>query len=305
MANLGVAVDAYTTVFVFGSPVTVPGGYPARYTVGSEVVHVTGGSGTRYLSVDRGVDDTVAAPHAVNAAFTSAPAGTSGSGGVTNDAPAGSVAVSDGADLTGSPNLTWDEDGRKLGLAADENDAAYVAALGLGSELQIKAGDGDATHVGGEMSLTTGNSDGNNGGDFTLTTGSDSGGGDSGAITIQTGQADDGDSGDISIKAGGYGESAVGGRVLIQGGTGQTGNGGHVTLQAGNKITGGSHVSIRLFSANGTHSLELQEALGFLFSGGVIVLDGLPSSDPLNAGQLYSDGVPSAGVPKALKISGG
>lgn len=48
MANLGVAVDAYTTVFVFGSPVTVPGGYPARYTVGSEVVHVTGGSGTRY-----------------------------------------------------------------------------------------------------------------------------------------------------------------------------------------------------------------------------------------------------------------
>lgn len=85
MANLGVAVDAYATVFVFGSPVTVPGGYPARYTVGSEVVHVTGGSGTRYLSVDRGVDDTVAAPHAVNAAFTSAPAGTSGSGGVTVD----------------------------------------------------------------------------------------------------------------------------------------------------------------------------------------------------------------------------
>jgi hypothetical protein len=36
-----------------------------------------------------------------------------------------------------------------------------------------------------------------------------------------------------------------------------------------------------------------------------VTVVGLPTADPTSAGQLYSDGVPSAGVPKALKVSGG
>lgn len=40
-------------------------------------------------------------------------------------------------------------------------------------------------------------------------------------------------------------------------------------------------------------------------SDGSVSFYGLPTSDPGVAGQVYSDGVPSAGVPQALKISGG
>jgi len=36
-----------------------------------------------------------------------------------------------------------------------------------------------------------------------------------------------------------------------------------------------------------------------------ISLSGLPTADPLIAGQLYTDGAPSAGVPKPLMVSGG
>jgi hypothetical protein len=41
-----------------------------------------------------------------------------------------------------------------------------------------------------------------------------------------------------------------------------------------------------------------------LFSGAVL-LPNLPTSDPGVAGQLFSDGVPSAGTPQVLKVSGG
>jgi hypothetical protein len=41
-----------------------------------------------------------------------------GGGGITNSAPAGSVAVSDGTDITGSANLTWDDVGNVLGLGS-------------------------------------------------------------------------------------------------------------------------------------------------------------------------------------------
>lgn len=37
----------------------------------------------------------------------------------------------------------------------------------------------------------------------------------------------------------------------------------------------------------------------------LVMVTGLPTSDPLVAGALYSDGVPSAGVPKPLMVSGG
>lgn len=84
MTTLGAAVDANTNVFEFGVPITIPADYPARYTVDSETVYVTGGSGTRFLQVRRGQEDTLPASHAVNATFTSAPAGSGGGGsGVT------------------------------------------------------------------------------------------------------------------------------------------------------------------------------------------------------------------------------
>jgi hypothetical protein len=42
----------------------------------------------------------------------------------------------------------------------------------------------------------------------------------------------------------------------------------------------------------------------FLF-GGIVILDSLPTSDPGNLGQVFTNGAPSAGVPKALMVSGG
>jgi hypothetical protein len=42
-----------------------------------------------------------------------------------------------------------------------------------------------------------------------------------------------------------------------------------------------------------------------VFATGAVLLPNLPTSDPGVAGQLFSDGVPSAGTPKALMVSGG
>jgi hypothetical protein len=42
-----------------------------------------------------------------------------------------------------------------------------------------------------------------------------------------------------------------------------------------------------------------------MFATGAVLLPNLPTSDPGVAGQLFSNGVPSAGTPKALMVSGG
>jgi hypothetical protein len=57
-----------------------------------------------------------------------------------------------------------------------------------------------------------------------------------------------------------------------------------------------------------TEGLEIGGVVTFQNShagGPAIYLSGLPTSDPHSAGQVYSNGVPSAGVPRALMVSGG
>jgi hypothetical protein len=218
--------------------------------------------------------------------------------GITNGADAGQIAVSDGTNLTGSADLTWDQVNHALGIDAEENGHAQIVTLGIGAELAVKAADGDATHVGGELSLQSGNSVGQDGGQILISTGNDSGGGNSGRILIQTNSAPDGRSGHIDIRPGAPSASAQGGSVNVVAGTGQTGSGGSVVIQAGPKITGGSHGTVQVYSANGTHFVELSETAGWQFFGGVIVLDGLPTADPHVVGQVWN----STGT---LKVSAG
>jgi hypothetical protein len=220
-----------------------------------------------------------------------------------NTAPAGSIAVSDGTGVTGSGNLTWDDAANVLGLAAAENGSATIRGIGLGVQMFIRAHDGDATHVGGEINIISGRSDGQNGGFISIKTGGDTGGGDAGGITIETGGSPDGASGDIEIRVDPNGISGSGGNVLIQAGTGQTGSGGDVLISAGNAVTSGTNGSVQILDASG-HSIEMNPSGMFLF-GGVVVLDGLPTADPANLGQVFTDGSPSAGVPKPLMVSGG
>jgi hypothetical protein len=166
-------------------------------------------------------------------------------GGVTNSAPAGSVAVSDGTDITGSANLTWDDVGNVLGLAAAENGGGTI---------------------------------------------------DAGGIVIETGFATDGASGDIDIRVDPNDLSGTGGNVLIQAGTGQTGSGGDVFISAGSAVTSGTNGSVQILDGSG-HSIEMNPS-GMFLLGGVVVLDSLPTADPVNAGQVWND----AGT---LKVSAG
>jgi hypothetical protein len=217
-------------------------------------------------------------------------------GGVTNSAPAGSIAVSDGTNLTGSANLTWDDVGNVLGLAAAENGGGTIEAIGVGGQLFIRAHAGDATHVGGEVSITSGASNGYNGGSISIKTGDDTGGGDAGGIVIETGFATDGASGDIDIRVDPNDLSGTGGNVLIQAGTGQTGSGGDVFISAGSAVTSGTNGSVQILDGSG-HSIEMNPS-GMFLLGGVVVLDSLPTADPVNAGQVWND----AGT---LKVSAG
>jgi hypothetical protein len=83
------------------------------------------------------------------------------------------------------------------------------------------------------------------------------------------------------VVAHGGGVDGVGGVAEIVAGDGETGSGkagGDITLTAGAGDGAGRH--------------------------GLVFLN-LPTSDPGVSGALYSDGVPSAGVPKAIMVSGG
>jgi hypothetical protein len=157
------ASDRYCTV---NQPPTQPPG--SYYRIGDEVVQHIGYVTTTpiwtpnftQLYIARAQLGTTAASHLSGAALTyvrpeflSATAetdpgpfeGGGGGGGITNTAPAGSVAVSDGTDITGSANLTWDDVGNTLGLAAAENGGGTIEAIGVGGQLFIRAHAGDAS----------------------------------------------------------------------------------------------------------------------------------------------------------------
>lgn len=294
-----------TTIDVVGTDALPPG----IWHVDSEDMELRGDGGLRShegvpafrrsTGVGRGALGSTAASHSAGAAV-SAGAGSSGGGSIS--ATDKQVVFMSGTDATGSPDLTWD--GSVLGLTAAENGGTTIAPLGIGAQLFVRAADGDAEHVGGELSLISGDSAGQSGGQLNIVAGTDSDGGDGGPISIASGAAPDGASGDIDIRAGGQFQSASGGSISIVAGTGQAGSGGNVVINAGPKITSGSYGYVFVGGGDGNNSLELNTA-GVFLTGATINFAGLPTSDPGVAGQLYSDGAPSAGVPKALMVSGG
>jgi hypothetical protein len=226
--------------------------------------------------------------------------------GITNGADDGQIAVSDGTNIIGSADLTWDQGAHTLGIDGTVNGHAVVKAVGVGAELSIRAADADANvspplgspaTTGGEIEIVSGAGDGGSGGAITVGTGTGTGGGDSGSILIKTGPAPTGQSGDIEIRVDPAAGSAHGGRVVIAGGQGDTSSGGNVILQAGTALTGGSHGAVQFYSGDGNTSVDIGN-LGFYVLGPIVVLDGLPTADPTNAGQLWND----AGT---LKVSAG
>lgn len=112
------------------------------------------------------------------------------------------------------------------------------------------------------------------GGDFIVEAGTSTAD-NGGNVSIAGGSstAEDFYGGNVSISGGVGGLNGKGGNILLSGGSGTgTGTGGNVTIYPG---------------ADGNFIIQI------------------PTSDPGIEGALYSNGVPSAGVPKALMISGG
>lgn len=111
--------------------------------------------------------------------------------------------------------------------------------------------------------------------------------GNGGFLQLTGGGGSSGNSGGPVRLVGGLvgGESAAPAKVIANGAVGATHDGGDVLLQPG--------------AANGAGGRD----------GLIIVLntsgEPLPTSDPLVAGALYTDGATSGGVPKPLMVSGG
>jgi hypothetical protein len=61
-------------------------------------------------------------------------------------------------------------------------------------------------------------------------------------------------------------------------------------------------VSLVASTDDGLSAILMEVAVGGASS---IVIEGLPSSDPGIENALFTDGAPSAGVPKPLMVSGG
>lgn len=186
--------------------------------------------------------------------------GNAPSAGITNSAPANTIPLSDGTNLVDS-NIEWDGID-SLDFQVGENGLVTISAAGLGAQIALRAAAGDATHVGGEVTINSGISDGNDGGDMTLTTGGDIGEGDSGSLILQTGQASNGedgggDSGDITLRVGlGATADSVGGSINLTAGGGRTG-GGSVIINAGPRTVSGSHGTVQIYSADSNSSIDL------------------------------------------------
>jgi hypothetical protein len=165
-----------------------------------------------------------------------------GSGGTLETPTAIAFADTDGT-IIGSEQLEWDDAASILKLGDAANGSVAIQAVGAGVQVAIAAADGDATHVGGELSLNSGASNGQSGGQINIVAGDDDGGGDGGNVVISSGNATDvgsgGESGDIEIRCGGGGSSdGDGGRVLITGGGSTDGDGGGVQITGGSSVNG-------------------------------------------------------------------
>lgn len=269
MTALAAAIDATQTLIPTDAGLT--NGtfqYPLYYTVDSEAIRVVGRAIETTWLVERGIAGTTAASHSSSATLTR----------YYPEGATGAVA---------SP----------ISLDVGENGHAEINVVGVGGELLIRAADGDESHIGGEIALLTGDSVGGQSGNLSISTGGDSGGGDSGAIDIQTGPATTGQSGSIAIRPDPNGGSAAGGDVLIGGGSAQNGDGGNVDIGAGGSVAGGNDGYVNITNAAGDNSLFIDPS-GTVLTTTALIMAGLPTADPTNAGQLWNDG-------GTLKVSAG
>lgn len=201
-------------------------------------------------------------PEDFNAVVDAVVALQAGGGGSQPAGDTGQIQYNDADALAASPDFVWDDAEHQLKLAATANGLAEIIGGAPGAQLFLSGADGDETHVGGELTLRSGDSAGQSGGGLFIKAGNDAADGDGGSITIDGGQTLDGEGGEIAITAGAS-TNGDGGRIYITGGAG---GGGHVTI-----APGGPNGQLRLFSADSVHSVTLSNggleigatALGF------------------------------------------
>jgi hypothetical protein len=156
------------------------------------------------------------------------PSSSRGGGGGTPAGSDGEIQFNDDDAFGADPDFVWASEtgnGRlKLGSTANEN--VQIMGNAAGVQLGLSGADGDASHVGGEVTIVGGDSAGQGGGGVFITGGADSDGGAGGGITIQAGASPDGDGGELQLKAG---DGDAAGRVVIQGGA----TDGYVRLDGG------------------------------------------------------------------------
>lgn len=109
------------------------------------------------------------------------------------------------------------------------------------------------------------------------------------AVTIGGGEGDDG--GNVSIGAGG-GLTGEGGGVQVTGGTGDTAGG--LAIINGGQSSNGPGGDVIIYGGQGVGAVYAHVSLLHL-----------PTSDPLVANALYTNGALGAGTPRALMVSGG
>lgn len=212
-------------------------------------------------------------------------------GGSTGDWDA--VPPDDGAGISLTGGHSVSGDGGVVSLLSGDSDAGdggdinIIAANGAGAnqgggDIHITAGAGDPTDgFGGGVNITGGAGDSNGGGPVNITGGGADSAGGAGGVAISGGvdNSANGTGGSVTLSGGGASDvNGVGGSVSINAGT-SNGDCGNITITL--RLSGGSGDDSQLLIVN------------------------LPTADPLIAGALFSDGVPSAGTPQALKISGG
>lgn len=208
-------------------------------------------------------------------------------------------------------------------IAASSADLGFLIA---GGNIDIQAPQG-----GGYITVKSGPADETNSGAATFKSADALTSFNSGAVTVNAGSvvsgvigkltlggssADDGTGGAIDI-IGGFNNNcdgasvklvgcaaADGGKLTLQGGASYTtGQGGHVEVFAGNSSgAAGGNVTIKGGSGTGAGGGDV---ILIANDGGMVIMTGLPSADPEIAGAVYTSGVVSAGVPRALWISGG
>lgn len=206
---------------------------------------------------------------------------------ITNSAPANTLPVTiDGDGNLGDSSITWENTAGNLELSfnASENGTVQLEATGLGTQIALTAADGDATHVGGEVSIHAGDSDGQSGGQLNITAGVDTADGDGGSVVISSGSSQGvgggGGGGDIDIRVGaGLASDGDGGDLQLAAGIATDGDGGNIVLQAGDS-TNGTPGTVQAYSPNGNSSIDLSNG-GLTVTGEVGFYGGAPAAQPV------------------------